>query len=678
MLKFNKIFILIVISMLPALSFVSCLEVEDQQDKAVGYLSAPGLEVDLTVDDLTPTKAVDLGIEGPSEADILFTVKDKDGNTCYSGKGLWTEPLTLPVGAYTVEAVYGSNTFGSAYFTGSVSGNIKALDNETPALSMSLANSLVKVSIAEALAQHFIGDKIVMNSGAYEASFNEWFYVPSGSDISMTLVGTSSAGVKKEYSYTLYAPAAKTAYAVECGQSTTTWPSITMNAIDALNVWASRAYISAATFTNISSENQAAVVYEAIPSASSDWSLPITAVTENGSLVFKGLTPGTEYKVRARVGVLTSNEVTFTPAVDGLSVSAVHTYTNNELDGTDVTTSFSKSDLVKNSISSWTIKVCKADGTELRSHTALGLSDGSSFTGTNDWPYLPVGDYKVTFSATMNDGDVITPDALPFSTAAPSFTVTVSAYTSYDKYAATNNIAKDVSGANDCDPATLYNAGGKWGISTNLMKNANYAKTLVVKIDSDDSRTFDYTDGYSDNTYYENISGLSWASHNLTVSFTFDGIKVEKSQTHHITGLPYRVSNMGNFADYGWEGNNVTDLSTSNTASMAHGDNTYLLSPTFSIPSAVNVKVNLNLSGYKLTLYYDPYLYINATNSASKGDFKIEVSNVHTSAAKSSGTVQSTSLELNSSKCRICLSEYSERGNGLCAIFIHSLELLYD
>lgn len=144
---------------------------------------------------------------------------------------------------------------------------------------------------------------------------------------------------------------------------------------------------------------------------------------------------------------------------------------------------------------------------------------------------------------------------------APDFTISVSAYTSYDKYAAKNGITKDISGANSCDPTTLYNAGAAWGISTAIMSNGNYAKTLVVKIDDDASRTFNVNDEYTDNKYYENVANLSWSSHSLTVSFTFDGTTKSTTQTHHITGLPYRASppvSVSKSSVYGWtngEGN---------------------------------------------------------------------------------------------------------------------------
>ena len=478
MFNFNNIFRIAAAATASVALLVSCTGLEQDQNDAVGYLAAPALDVDLTVDDLLLTKALDFDVEEPALSDVHFIVKDKNGTVRYDGNGLWEEPLVLPVGSYSIEASYGANGFGAPYFTGSASGSVAQLAQETPELTLDLSNSLVRVTVDPTLEGHFIpGSEVSFNDGAHVAGYGEWTYVPSDSDLILTLSGTSAAGIPADFTHTLPAPSAKVAYDVVCGKSETNWPSITMSAINAEDVWASLIYITApASFDgNISDDNKAEVIYEAIPSSSSDWTSALSSTS--GNPVIKGLTPGTEYQVRARVGGLISTNVAkVTPQLDGLSVSAVHTETAGELDGTDVTSVFSKSDLVKSSIDSWSISLCKADGTVLRDNLSLGLSDGSAITATNGWPYLPTGNgeaYVLKASAVM-DGTTYTFDDMAITgLSTPDFSLTMSSYTSYDKYAATNNIAKNVNEANSCDSGTLYNAGAKWGISTNLMKNTN-------------------------------------------------------------------------------------------------------------------------------------------------------------------------------------------------------------
>jgi hypothetical protein len=187
----------------------------------------------------------------------------------------------------------------------------------------------------------------------------------------------------------------------------------------------------------------------------------------------------------------------------------------------------------------------------------------------------------------MFDGEIITiEEECPVPTT-PDFTISLKSYTSYDKYAATNGMTKNISQANNCDPSTIYDAGAYWGISTNLMKNENYAKTLVINVDGTD-KSVDVTD----NKYYENITGLSWQAHTHQVSFTFDGKTVTSPKnTHHITGLPHRASppttskGWSNVAgSITWEGSRVNMY-------YSAGRFPKIKSPIFNIPSSINVQV---------------------------------------------------------------------------------------
>lgn len=608
---------------LSAFAFSSCIGEQMQQEGEVGYLSAPMLDVDVTVDDLTPTKSLDIDIAEPAVTDITFVVKDKNGKEIYNRKGLWSEPLVLPVGNYTVEASAGTNTFGVPYFTGSASGSISPLDQEVPALTLALANALVKVNVEESFTTHFTpGETVSFNQGAYTAGYGEWVFVPSGADLTLSMSGKNSADKNVELTHKLAAPSAKVAYNVTCGQTDNDWPSISLT-LKKEDAWASRIFVTTpASFSgNISAENQAAVVYEAIPSASSDWTNAATAVTENNVLVFKGLSEGAEYQVRARVGALVSNLVKITPEVDGLSASANHTTTSGELDGTDVTSSFSKSAAVRNAIESWNINVCKADGTPLREGLSLGNSDGSAITDTKGWPYLPVGndeEYIVKASATI-DGMTHTFEDIALDVpATPSFDLILSSYTSYDKYAGTNNITKDINGdagANKCDPETIYNAGGRWTLSQNIMANENYSKELVIDYDGDKSRTYS-VNSFAANEFYENITECSWKSHQLSVSLTFDNKTVEKSQTHHITGLPYTAAPPTNTGDHSWSIKSGSGISweSSYVLLTSSSGSPRIASPVFNIPASIGVQV--------LSQVYRNDFYTVASNR-----FKIYVGN---------------------------------------------------
>lgn len=581
----------------------SCVELQDDAQQATGFLAPMSVSFDVSVEDMVDSKSLPLPeIEAPLTSELTFTVKDNNGNVKYHGIGPWTESLVVPVGRYTVEAVYGTNGFGEPGFIGSATGTVDPYEKETVNLTLQLSNSLVAVSLSSDLAVHFTPDsKVTFACGgeSHEADFGKYCFVPSGTNLSLTLSGLNSAGNPSTLAYTLPSPAPRTAYEVVCGKTSTDWPSISLSD-DSVVAWASRIYITkpASFGGSISAENQSAVVYEAIPSGPAE-SSPVATVSENGVFVIKGLTPGKEYQVRARVGALVSNVVKVVPKLDGFSATAAHTYTGGELDGTDVTSTFLKPDVVKNAISSWTISLCKSDGTVLRSGLQLGTSDGSAITSTKGWPYLPTGSgetYMISASATMFDGEIITiEEECPVPTT-PDFTISLKSYTSYDKYAATNGMTKNISQANNCDPSTIYDAGAYWGISTNLMKNENYAKTLVIKLNDDSSRTYNVEGEFQDNRYYENITSCAWQAHTLAVSMTFDGKTCSETRTHHITGLPHKT--MPPTQSLGWSKGSGRITWNSDNVELYYSAATYphIVSPEFYLPVDVNVKVDPNIA----------------------------------------------------------------------------------
>lgn len=689
MFNFNNIFRIAAAATASVALLVSCAGLEQDQNDAVGYLAAPALDVDLTVDDLLLTKALDFDVEEPALSDVHFIVKDKNGTVRYDEDGLWNEPIVLPVGGYSIEASYGANGFGAPYFTGSASGSVAQLAQETPELTLDLSNSLVRVTVDPTLEGHFIpGSEVSFNDGAHVAGYGEWTYVPSDSDLILTLSGTSAAGIPADFTHTLPAPSAKVAYDVVCGKSETNWPSITMSAISAEDVWASLIYITApASFDgNISDDNKAEVIYEAIPSSSSDWTSALSSTS--GNPVIKGLTPGTEYQVRARVGGLISTNVAkVTPQLDGLSVSAVHTETSGELDGTDVTSVFSKSDLVKNSIDSWSISLCKADGTVLRENLSLGLSDGSAITATNGWPYLPTGNgeaYVLKTSAVM-DGTTYTFDDMAITgLSTPDFSLTMSSYTSYDKYAGTNNIARvltntEKTGANDCNPGTLYNAGAKWGISTNLMKNTNYSKTFVIDIDGNKDRTYT-VNSYDYNELYENITGLGWSAHTLKVSMTFDNRTVSKTQTHHITGLPYASSL--NKKTTGWT--NFSNVETDDGYFIFNPDAASVLSPRFYIPGNTDVVVTLAVYAYhtNAAASYKPTVYVKASSSPATDGVSMDIASSINLVGVSGCTDKDFNVQMSSNAANISLYVYGKKSTSIWTpdypeFFMNNCKIVY-
>ena len=694
MFNFNKIRRKAVAMTTMVALLVSCVGLEEDQNTAAGYLLVPSLEVDLTVDDLLLTKALDFKIAEPSVEDIHFVVRDAAGKVKYDGDGLWTEAITLAVGSYTIEASCGSNIFGFPYFKGTASGSITALENENPQIRLSLANSLMRVRVSDELAVHFEpGSEVVMNSGAYTATYGEWFYAPSGSNISLSLAGLSSAGIPAEFEYVLKAPSEKVAYDVICGQKTAGWPSITLASDLSGGAFEGGLYFSPAVIEGeISQENAARLVYQIKGGDYDKWTT-IEDVDEVGEYKYiSGLKDNTSYSLRACIGDLSSAEYTFTPVTFAscltLSASASHTENaSGELSGTEVNATVSASlpsivaELSEVVVSGSFLNSASAVRGSFASTTLSGGNVSVKMNNASGWPYIPQGAHTLNVDAvcTLPGGRVVnaTVSKSGIPVPEPVFEVLLSAYTSYDKATGSNNITKNVTDANNCDPSTLYNLGASWAISDELMANANYAKTLIIDFNGDTSRTYELKDEYKDNQLFENISGLDWTNYTLQASFTFDGKTVStEKQTHHVTGLPYKTNPMvekdWSLASWNCEYNNGTIQIGGVSGS---GEATATSAMKFHIPSEIGIKVNTNVTvrAYRAGLLWcntDFTVSVNGSQIIKQNSDKQDNNNTgknYNLSGTSVFTPSGYSVKMNSS--------YTTAGPWSK---IHSMEILYN
>lgn len=649
--------------------FVACVQMEEAGTDAVGYLFAPSLGVDVTVRDLTATKAdVDYGIVAPSESEIQFVVKDSNGKQVHSGTGLWSEPLVLPEGDYTIEASYGQNGF-NPYFSGSTGVTVNAfVENVPDGLTLSVSNSLIKVNVHEELTaeSHFTPEKVTVISETYgtleDAPYAEWFHVPSGEKLTLVIDGRNSLGKDAQFKYELPAPDSGTAYSVVCKKSAS-WPSIAFT-VDGKDVWATRIYVtSPAVVTGVSADNMVPVVYEALLEGSSDW---VAAEADaDGNFVFKGLESGKKYQVRATMGALKSDPVTVTTD-SGLEVLSEHTYNDaDELDGTDVTTAFSKSGAVSAAIAGWNISICDDNGTPLREGLALGGSDGSSVDG---WPYLPKGNYKVVAKVTMKDAvteggqpEVVELE-VPFATGDPVFSVTASCKTTLDYYKdndkANANAESGSRTANVTSPAhSLFEIGSNVaGISEALLANENYSKSLYYAAMKDGSVVIDAAyDGVTSKSHtMGDVADVftDKRSYILKVVMNFAGTEVEDTDDFHITGLPYSVSFSGNANPSGWV---LSNTASSDNLLCLKITESSALSPEFYLPESVNVTSALSAYAYSGSVYagWKMYLTVKASTSVSSDGAQTTLNNSNNYASTASFKTISNDLQLTSSANRV-------------------------
>ncbi len=656
-----------VVAVLAAFTFASCMQPEEDMTGAVGYLCPPALEVDLTVEDLISTKALDgFTVEEPNLADFRYVVKDKDNVVKYDGTGLW-EPLAMPVGPYSVVATLGDNGFGAPSFYGATDPDayIGAVQQVEPQMTIQIRNAVVRVSVDSDFAKHFTLNSVVLTSGEGEAKdsrtlsaseISSWYFVPSEQPLEIRLIGQSSAGVPKEFTHTI-TPEKRSANDIICNQLGSNVPVITLPD-QTSGAWATRLYVTPATFENISAANQAALVYELIPEGG-DWASAQTAQQISGNYYyFKDLINGATYTVRARIGNLTAEQsVTVKENLEGVSVSSVHYKDGNgNLAGTNSTLSVALPEGILKDLN--TEKLLQFTGYSLSNGSETvrtAVSDGL-MTQSSNWPYLPQGsDYVLTINhklstesaavSSVNTG-IISPSPKDM------LSISLTSYSSYDKYLENNRDA-----ANEMDAFTIKTLGATWTVAPDLMNNTNYSKSFAYN-----------NNGQSVSTYSGNTCSLGdkgslavGTQYKVSASVTFDGETVDTGEPkiHYITGLPYEGDFSDANKDLNWiqlnEGSNpITFGGTYVRLMPGKGGLTTVHSKitskqSFILPDNVNVhfynvmkKSGILLSGYKLLFGAETIKSINAnvtvdeSKKISAGTYNVIMDSSYGSSNKTS------------------------------------------
>lgn len=211
------------------------------------------------------------------------------------------------------------------------------------------------------------------------------------------------------------------------------------------------------------------------------------------------------------------------------TATATHIYANGVLQGTRVQLTTAPIEG-----GSWSATIKNASGTTVR--TLSGTGDLSSAETDASWPYLPKGDYTVSYTYTSSNNEERT-DEVTLTVPAPTLSLTVDGYTAHTKYE-----SGDVTAANNCNRLTVYNPSARLSVSNALLTNSNYAHSY--------SRTFSYnnqtanTSEANNNPTWGNYTNVpvSGSLYTLSVTAGFAGETVTGSKTFRITGLPYSLN----------------------------------------------------------------------------------------------------------------------------------------
>lgn len=196
------------------------------------------------------------------------------------------------------------------------------------------------------------------------------------------------------------------------------------------------------------------------------------------------------------------------------------------------------------SCSGITSKIVSACGIELYVGSSLARKiEASSFAGgevlesVTGWPYLPSSSPVTLKPYCVVNGEKVYGAQTPVTVPAPSFTASVSGYTSYSLYR-----KGDVSGANSFTDATAIKAvGASVGISADILSNPNYAAP-TVSFATDKGKSLAVAPMRGASYTFGEWGGHPWDTSNLTATVTFDGVAVSSAPLPCVvTGLPYSV-----------------------------------------------------------------------------------------------------------------------------------------
>ena len=210
-------------------------------------------------------------------------------------------------------------------------------------------------------------------------------------------------------------------------------------------------------------------------------------------------------------------------------VTTIHQYDNGLLQGTSLTISnspmggFEWSAVVKNS-------------SNIIVRTLQGV--GTLYSSEEDeiWPYLPKGTYTLEYTFTTSNGKKMTKNLKFDIIESPTFSVGISAYTSYSYYKG-DGVVKDISKANTLNNVTIYEPEiSISGISSRVLNNVNYTFNVTNNFGGVQSST-------SQGIYvYPNYTVGNYGAYTLTGNVTFDGVTRTASKMVYITGIPYKAT----------------------------------------------------------------------------------------------------------------------------------------
>lgn len=299
--------------------FSSCTKEElgNTMSQQTGKLVLNDLEVSASVSDQLSRATLDTNL--PSGDKFVITVKSEASSFEQTlEEGVFE--CILPVGTYTVKAVYGEDvvSLDTPYFYGETSVEIKEGATAPVSITATLQSAIIRPVMDEALLAQYTDYSLSVsdaNNTMTTVANNTDLFVPAGKDYTLWLMGENQLGNQANTSWSLNQLSAKTRYIVSCNADL---PSFTFPEQAETNAWSKFIYVTPMTAENMSSHPEMAdqvianIVYEASADNGATW-LPATYDAAKGKWVIKDLQPSTTYTLRSRFGgVISTNTQTLT------------------------------------------------------------------------------------------------------------------------------------------------------------------------------------------------------------------------------------------------------------------------------------------------------------------------------------------------------------------------------
>lgn len=330
----------------------------------------------------------------------------------------------------------------------------------------------------------------------------------------------------------------------------------------------------------------------------------IDVETKAGSYYYKSASNGT---INVEAGSLTNlGPISFKDGAAG--ASADHTYSNGTLTGSSLTVTHGIPENMWKDVTELKVSVEKG-GAVYRSCSQSGITSTDPLIPVGK-TYLPQGTYTVNIDYKMNgvttrkttSVNVPAPAPTAFAITSTSGTTSYSLASSGKVAEANNHAAETVS-----KPTVTFT-----GISAAVLAEVNATCTFNVNGKS----TFGTTSGTSYTG--SDLTGLSWGSHTLTATVTFDGVNAaadKGSSECHITGLPYSVEFGSSKNWYGWTSNSAKWVNTS--IDKLQLNKSFIVSPFYHLPSNSSINIHVFVQGQYYAMSGTSTFTVGPTNSTS-------------------------------------------------------------